>query len=69
MNCCYNCNKRHAHCHVTCEDYKKFAAQNAVEREKRGKETQARQGVYYHYRQCVDMINKRKRVGRRFYGS
>ena len=25
MNCCYNCQKRKAHCHTTCEEYKKFS--------------------------------------------
>ena len=25
MNCCYNCPKRKAHCHTSCEEYKKFS--------------------------------------------
>lgn len=43
MNCCYQCENRHMHCHVTCTDYKKFSAQNAVERDKRARESRIRQ--------------------------
>lgn len=32
MNCCYNCQKRQAHCHATCEEYKQFSEENAKER-------------------------------------
>ena len=38
MNCCYNCQKRKAHCHTTCEEYKKFSEENAKERKIRNKQ-------------------------------
>lgn len=69
MNCCYNCTKRHAHCHVTCMDYKKFSVQNAVERDKRARESRIRQGAYDHLRDTANGMNKRKRKGRKFYGT
>lgn len=33
-NKCYNCERRHVGCHVTCEDYKKFkVSQDAIRKE------------------------------------
>lgn len=37
VNACYNCTKRTAMCHATCEDYIKFADENAKKRAERAK--------------------------------
>ena len=50
-------------------DYKNFSAQNAVERDKRARESRIRQGAYDHLRDTANGMNKRKRKGRKFYGT
>lgn len=37
VNACYKCKRRTASCHVTCEDYIKFAEENAQARAERAK--------------------------------
>ena len=37
VNACYKCTKRTAMCHATCEDYIKFADENAKKRAERAK--------------------------------
>lgn len=69
MNCCYQCENRHMHCHVECEEYKAYAAQNAVERDKRARESRIRQNAYDHMRETANAASKRRKTRRKFYGS
>ena len=62
MNCCYNCPKRKAHCHTSCEDYKKFSEENAKRRDERGKERKAKQDMYEHVLRSVE--KSRRKNGR-----
>lgn len=69
MNCCYQCENRHMHCHVECEEYKAYATRNAVERDKRARESRVRQNAYDHMRETVNAASKRRKTRRKFYGS
>ena len=62
MNCCYNCPKRKAHCHTTCEEYKKFSGENAKRRDESGKERKAKQDMYEHVLRSVE--KSRRKNGR-----
>lgn len=62
MNCCYNCQKRKAHCHTTCEEYKKFSEENAKRRDECGKERKAKQDMYEHVLRSVE--KSRRKNGR-----
>ena len=59
MNCCYNCQKRKAHCHTTCEEYKKFSEENAKRRDERGKRRATEQGIYEHVQKSVESVQRR----------
>ena len=59
MNCCYNCPKRKAHCHTTCEEYKKFSEENAKRRDERGKRRATEQGIYEHVQKSVESVQRR----------
>ena len=62
MNCCYNCPKRKAHCHATCEEYKQFSEENAKRRDERGKERKVKQDMYEHVLRSVE--KSRRKNGR-----
>ena len=59
MNCCYNCQKRKAHCHTTCEEYKKFSEENAKRRDELGKQRASEQGVYEHVQKSVEKVQRK----------
>ena len=46
MNCCYNCQRRHAGCHGQCADYAAYRAQLEAGKHNKAKQTERMMRCY-----------------------
>jgi hypothetical protein len=65
INCCHNCEKRHTHCHATCEEYITAKAAHIKEQSEIIKQNAVRYGLYEQRTKGVVKALKRKQANRR----
>lgn len=53
ITCCYQCEKRHPHCHATCEEYKKARDEHLEEQAEIYRKKAVKYGLYEQRRRGV----------------
>lgn len=56
MNCCYNCQRRHAGCHGQCADYAEYRAQLETNK---ARATKQRKDNHMIQSYCIDSMRRK----------
>lgn len=60
ITCCYQCEKRHPHCHATCEDYISAKAEHLKEQSEKTRQRAIESGMWVFRRKAIIKMLKTK---------